>query len=83
MENQAELISKLDDSIKFGDNLIVRLQEMQNIDGVPKLQRKIRQEVEFLRRVRDFTLSLTIYWYPELTHTLTLKNVSVTKVRKS
>lgn len=53
MEDREELLSKLDERIKFGDELIVQLQEVQNIDGVPKLQRKIRQEVEFLKRVRS------------------------------
>ncbi|XP_038223121.1 UPF0415 protein C7orf25 homolog [Zerene cesonia] len=47
-----ELLSMLDDKINYGDLLIERLQVIQNLDGVAKLQRKIRQEIDFLSRLR-------------------------------
>lgn len=51
MGDREELLNKLDERIKFGEELVTQLQEVQVIDGVLKLQRKIRQEVEFLKRV--------------------------------
>lgn len=56
MGDREELLSKLDERIKFGNELISQLQEVQYIDGVPKLQRKIRQEVEFLKKVSTHLL---------------------------
>lgn len=67
MDDREELLSKLDERIKFGEELIAQLHEVQGIDGVPKLQRKIRQEVEFLKKVRSLTLKVlseAIYYLP-------------------
>ncbi|CAG4918496.1 unnamed protein product [Colias eurytheme] len=47
-----ELFSMLDEKINYGNLLIERLQVIQNLDGVAKLQRKIRQEIEFLSRLK-------------------------------
>ncbi|XP_028156789.1 UPF0415 protein C7orf25 homolog [Ostrinia nubilalis] len=46
-----ELMCMLEEKIKFGDDLMVQLESVQNIDGVMKLQRKIRQEIIFLKRL--------------------------------
>lgn len=52
MSNSSEdLMCMVEEKIKFGDELMVQLQSVKNIDGVMKLQRKIRQEIEFLKRV--------------------------------
>ncbi|XP_045493814.1 UPF0415 protein C7orf25 homolog [Colias croceus] len=47
-----ELFSMLDEKINYGYLLIERLQVIKNLDGVAKLQRKIRQEIEFLSRLK-------------------------------
>lgn len=47
-----ELLSVLEDKIKFGEDLMLQLQPIEDIDGVTKLQRKIRQEIQFLRRLQ-------------------------------
>ncbi|XP_049869768.1 UPF0415 protein C7orf25 homolog [Pectinophora gossypiella] len=52
MANSEELLAMLDDKINFGQELMVKLQSIQDIDGVMKLQRKIRQEVEFLKKLQ-------------------------------
>ncbi|KAJ8733463.1 hypothetical protein PYW08_001761 [Mythimna loreyi] len=52
METSEELLSLLNEKVAFGENLIVRLEGLNDIDGVMKLQRKIRQEIEFLRKLQ-------------------------------
>ncbi|KAL0832597.1 hypothetical protein ABMA28_000795 [Loxostege sticticalis] len=53
MSNSTEdLMCMVEEKIKFGDELMVQLQSVKNIDGVMKLQRKIRQEIEFLKRLQ-------------------------------
>ncbi|XP_026755311.2 UPF0415 protein C7orf25 homolog [Galleria mellonella] len=47
-----DLLAMLDEKIKFGENLITQLQSVQHLDGVMKLQRKIRQEIEFLKKLQ-------------------------------
>lgn len=47
-----ELLSMLDEKIKFGTGLGEKLQGILDVDGMMKLQRKIRQEIQFLKRVR-------------------------------
>lgn len=47
-----ELLSMLDEKIKFGISLGEKLQDIVDVDGTMKLQRKIRQEIQFLKRVR-------------------------------
>ncbi|XP_028028910.1 UPF0415 protein C7orf25 homolog [Bombyx mandarina] len=50
--NHAEdLVEVVKDKIKFGENLIIQLQPIQHVEGVMKLQRKIKQEIEFLKRL--------------------------------
>lgn len=46
-----ELLVMLDNKITFGETLVEKLQEIQNVGGVLKLQRKIYQEIDFLKRV--------------------------------
>lgn len=47
-----ELLTMLDEKIKFGVSLGEKLQDILDVDGMMKLQRKIRQEIQFLKRVR-------------------------------
>ncbi|XP_039749935.1 UPF0415 protein C7orf25 homolog [Pararge aegeria] len=47
-----ELLKMLDDKIKNGESLIEQLLDKQDLDGVLKLQRKIRQETDFLKRIQ-------------------------------
>lgn len=54
-----DLMLMLVEKIQFGENLMIQLQPIINIDGVMKLQRKIRQEIEFLKRVIYFVLYVT------------------------
>lgn len=48
---EGHLLQKLQEQIELGENLIKRLQVIENVDGVLKLQRKIRQEMQFFRKV--------------------------------
>ncbi|XP_035438246.2 UPF0415 protein C7orf25 homolog [Spodoptera frugiperda] len=52
MGTTEELMLLLNDKINLGENLVVKLEPLNEIDGVTKLQRKIRQEIEFLRKLR-------------------------------
>ncbi|CAG9795305.1 unnamed protein product [Diatraea saccharalis] len=52
MANSLDLLSMLKEKINFGEDLMLRLEVVKKIDGVSKLQRKIRQEVEFLKRLQ-------------------------------
>lgn len=52
METSEELLCLLNEKVAFGENLIVQLEALNEIDGVMKLQRKIKQEIEFLRKVK-------------------------------
>lgn len=54
-----ELLSMLDEKIKFGMGLGDKLQNILDVDGMMKLQRKIRQEIQFLKRVRQRWCSLS------------------------
>lgn len=49
-----ELRKMLDEKIKFGLELITRINPIEELDGNLKLQRKIRQEIHFLQRVIIF-----------------------------
>lgn len=49
------LVKLAEDKIELGKGLIEKLQEFQQIDGVPKVQRKIQQEIKFLEKVRLFS----------------------------
>lgn len=58
MGTTEELMLLLNDKINLGENLVVKLEPLNEIDGVTKLQRKIRQEIEFLRKV-ILTMTMT------------------------
>ncbi|XP_075971429.1 UPF0415 protein C7orf25 homolog [Anticarsia gemmatalis] len=47
-----ELMSMLNDKVNLGEELVVKLESVDEIDGVMKLQRKIRQEIEFLKKLQ-------------------------------
>ncbi|XP_026322320.1 UPF0415 protein C7orf25 homolog [Hyposmocoma kahamanoa] len=47
-----ELLAMLDEKIKFGIGLGEKLQDIRDVDGMMKLQRKIRQEIQFLKRLQ-------------------------------
>lgn len=51
METSQELISMVNEKVSYGKSLIDKLESVNEIDGVMKLQRKIRQEIEFLKKV--------------------------------
>lgn len=46
-----DLRNMLEEKIIFGLELIAQLKKIENLDGGLKLQRKIRQEIYFLKRV--------------------------------
>lgn len=46
-----ELINLTDEKIELGEKLIKDLSSLEKIDGVPKLQRKINQELKFFKKV--------------------------------
>ncbi|KAI8424099.1 hypothetical protein MSG28_002706 [Choristoneura fumiferana] len=47
-----QLLSLVDEKIELGKQLVLLLQPIQDIDGVTKLQRKIRQEMVFLKKLQ-------------------------------
>lgn len=51
MDNPEDLIALLNEKVIFGDSLVLKLETIKDVDGVKKLQRKIKQETEFLRKV--------------------------------
>lgn len=62
MGTTEELLTMLNEKVNFGENLVIQLESVNTIDGVMKLQRKIRQEIEFLKRVRVFaTVKILLY----------------------
>lgn len=63
MNSSQDLMVILEEKIDYGYELIQHLAPLQEIDGIMKLQRKIRQEVDFLKRVSiNFrVLMFTIY----------------------
>lgn len=42
------------EKIEYGENLIDGLSKFNSIEGVQKLHRKIKQELNFLKKVRIF-----------------------------
>lgn len=50
-----ELLFKLDEKIVYGEKLVEQLNNLQDIEGIFKLKRKILQEVDFLKRVGTYT----------------------------
>ncbi|CAB3236756.1 unnamed protein product [Arctia plantaginis] len=52
METSEELISMVNEKVNYGKSLIDKLEPINEIDGVMKLQRKIRQEIEFLKKLQ-------------------------------
>lgn len=51
MDENEELIESVKEKIKFGNNLLELLEKYRVIDGKQKLQRKINQEIKFLKKV--------------------------------
>lgn len=51
-KSNEELLQEVDRKINFGEELIEKLTDVLNVDGVTKLQRKIKQEIVFLKKVR-------------------------------
>lgn len=60
MEELERLSNMLKEKIIYGEQLIDQLEPVEELDGVKKLQRKIRQEVDFLKRVS--LLSSYLHW---------------------
>lgn len=56
-----ELINLTDEKIELGEKLIKDLSSLEKIDGVPKLQRKINQELKFFKKVTLKTPLPNIY----------------------
>ncbi|CAK1598556.1 unnamed protein product [Parnassius mnemosyne] len=50
--SQEELMTMLNEKIKYGFELIAQIKQIEELDGALKLQRKIRQEIEFLKRLQ-------------------------------
>lgn len=67
MDSSDDIMSKVEEKIIFGEELMSQLEPIMEIDGVMKLQRKIRQEIEFLRRVCNcfyyFLLTLAFHLF--------------------
>ena len=51
MDNKEELLKCLEEKIEMGRNVVERLKDMQVVEGVEKLVRKIHQEIRFLEKV--------------------------------
>lgn len=51
-ENDVELLKLVDEKINYGEDLLKSLKEYKDIDGKQKLERKITQEIKFLRKVK-------------------------------
>lgn len=52
MDCTDDIMVKVEEKIGLGEELISQLEPIVGIDGVMKLQRKIRQEIEFLKRLQ-------------------------------
>lgn len=64
-----ELIALAEEKVQLGKELIERLQELQHIDGVQKVQRKITQEIKFLEKiVRNQNVQVANILCSNLTH---------------
>ncbi|CAG4991648.1 unnamed protein product [Parnassius apollo] len=50
--SQEELMTTLNEKLKYGFELIAQVKKIEELDGAMKLQRKIRQEIEFLKRLQ-------------------------------
>lgn len=46
-----ELNKLLLEKLHFGESLIEEISQFSNLDGISKLQRKINQELKFLKKV--------------------------------
>lgn len=46
-----KLIELAEEKVNLGNDLVNNLKNLENIDGIKKLQRKIIQEVKFLEKV--------------------------------
>lgn len=48
-----QLIESAEEKINLGMNLISDLKLLSNVDGVNKVERKIKQEIKFLEKVKN------------------------------
>lgn len=51
MDETEELIELVKEKIEFGNSLLESLEKFRVIDGKQKLERKIKQEIRFLKKV--------------------------------
>ena len=51
VEENVNLHELVSEKIKFGEELIATIHKYKNLEGIQKLQRKITQELNFLRQV--------------------------------
>lgn len=51
MDDGTDLINLVQEKIDFGDKLLHSLEKFKDVDGKQKLQRKITQEIKFLKKV--------------------------------
>lgn len=58
--SESQLIQLAEDKISLGEKLQKELLEFDEIDGIKKLNRKISQELKFLRKVITYFLILLL-----------------------
>lgn len=58
--SESQLIQLAEDKISLGEKLQKELLEFDEIDGIKKLNRKISQELKFLRKVITYFLMLLL-----------------------
>lgn len=58
--SESQLIQLAEDKIGLGEKLQKELLEFDEIDGIKKLNRKISQELKFLRKVITYFLMLLL-----------------------
>lgn len=51
MDEEKSLGEILDEKIKWGHQIIEQLKDVEKVEGVDKLVRKIQQEIKFLNKV--------------------------------
>lgn len=65
-----ELKVALHEKIRLGEQLLVRLSKLDKIDGLGKLHKKVKQEINFLHKV--WNVSRGIYMIPWPVHIIIL-----------
>lgn len=51
-----KLIESAEEKINLGTALISDLKDLSNVDGVNKVERKIKQEIKFLEKVKKVSI---------------------------